>query len=64
MFNDDTDSSKDKDNNIKNKDINLLKRETISPIENVQNMQILSEDKAIYKIIKSLYEISEQMCKD
>ena len=45
-------------------DIDLLKAETISPIEGITNMQILTESEALQAIIKSLYEISEQKYKD
>ena len=43
-----------------NEDINLLKSETIPPIEGVNSMQILSENDALDWILKSLYEISEE----
>ena len=46
-----------------NEDINLLKSETIPPIEGVNSMQTLSESEAIKWIVESLYEISEQKCK-
>ena len=43
-----------------NEDVNLLKSETISPIEGANSMQILSENDALEWILKSLYEISEE----
>lgn len=45
-------------------EIDVLKKETIPPIEWVENMQILTESEALHKIIKSLYEISNQRIKD
>lgn len=47
-----------------NEDVNLLKSETIPPIEGANSMQILSENDALEWILKSLYEISEEKCKD
>ena len=47
-----------------NEDINLLKSETISPIEGANSMQILSENEALKWTIESLYEISKEKCKD
>lgn len=47
-----------------NEDVDILKSETISPIEGANSMQILSENEALEWIIKSLYEISEEKCKD
>ena len=46
-----------------NENINLLKTETIPPIERANNMQELTEAEAIKRIVKSLYEISDQKCK-
>jgi hypothetical protein len=43
-----------------NEDVNLLKSETIPPIEGANSMQILSENDALEWILKSLYEISEE----
>ena len=47
-----------------NEDVNLLKSETIPPIEGANSMQTLSETEVIKWIVESLYEISEQKCKD
>ena len=43
-----------------NEDVNLLKLETIPPIEGANSMQILFENDALEWILKSLYEISEE----
>lgn len=43
-----------------NEDVNLLKLETIPPIEGANSIQILSENDALEWILKSLYEISEE----
>lgn len=47
-----------------NEDINLLKEKTVSPVQGVNNMKILSEAEALGWFIKILHGISEQKCKD
>ena len=47
-----------------NEDINILKSETMPPIEGANSMQILSENEALKWTIESLYEISKEKCKD
>ena len=44
--------------------IKYLKENTKPPIQGVETMQILEESDALKKIINSLYEISDQRCKD
>lgn len=47
-----------------NEDVDLLKSETIPPIEGIKNMQILWESEALHWFVKSLYEISNLKCNE
>jgi hypothetical protein len=49
---------------VESNDINILKLETIPPIEGVKNMQILQESEALQLLVTSLYEISNQKCEE